>query len=175
MHLRPPLKQKHGQNMLLERCKRTKKLSNSIPPLLIFLIEVWAVITLAIIWFIFAHDLSWGFYINSCLMTSGYLDLRLSTWMSQRTVVAQMSAESIANKLLVLLRGDGHQLSVLGCGLNHSILIGISKLENRFSLAAMIRTAVGSEVWQMCNLLTSETNSSWTLHVFQLSNLTARM
>jgi len=66
--------------------------------------------------------------------------------MSQRTVVAQMSAESIANKLLVLLRGDGHQLSVLGCGLNHSILIGISKLENRFSLAAMIRTAVGSEV-----------------------------
>ena len=79
-----------GKTCFLRGVKRTKKLSNSIPPLLIFLIEVWAVITLDIIWFIFAHDLSWGFYINSCLMTSGYLDLRLSTWMSQRTVVAQM-------------------------------------------------------------------------------------
>ena len=77
-----------------------------------------------------------------------------------RTVVAHISAESIVFTSCWFFWNDGmvisyQIISVGDSGLNHSILIGISQLEDRFGLA--------------------ETNSTLTLHVFQLSNLTVKM
>lgn len=117
------------------------------------------------IWYHLIHFCSWFIlrflhqFVPHDISLFGFKNLRLSTWMSQghpRTVDfcgTHISRINSFHKLLVLLeRGDGHQLSdyqCWGCGLNHPVLIGISQLEDRFSLAWTIWTAVGSEVWNL--------------------------